>query len=79
MLIYYKKPHKSAQNRWRLKISLYICTRKQASSTTGTEIAVRRWASFQQKRTRHFAKGLECKYTDFLAKLCESKQKIKTI
>jgi hypothetical protein len=34
MLIYYKKPHKSAQNRWRLKISLYICTRKQASSTT---------------------------------------------
>jgi len=45
----------------------------------GIEIAVRRWASFQQKRTRHFAKGLDCKFTDFLAKLCESKQKIKTI
>ena len=31
------------------QLSLYICTRKQASSTTGTEIAVRRLTVFSTK------------------------------
>ena len=60
-------------------IVLYICTRKQASSTTGIEIAVRRLTPYQHKRTRHFAKVKGCKYTNISASLCESKQTFKII